>query len=389
MARLRFRIATLAAVGALVAVSASAGQGSTVLSGRLLDPIDRGGIDRGRIKVGAHSDRSDADGGFEVEVGPRKQPNLATRFDAPGHSRYRSWTEAGEDLTRDVYLFPTTNVSLPQHEGPVTPEELVQHFDFLYRDPIWTDPEQKNGRLRRWVEKPVIVIDTRTLEEIEEPEWHWVARDKVPGRVRRHVVATLRAVAGPVSAGFLDGVRIRFRRMREGEVIARDIEDVYPAGQIRISFITTGYYHSGGGVRLEGDTIVGGGATLDVDSVRLDEARRSDYLTFHEFAHALGMMHPMVGSHGFTATPLCSIMGGCDGTRRPQGVVWEADQAMARLAYSRMPGNDQHDRDPRPVSGASHGGFADGGPTRYLVFHTPPELLPDRDRRGAPVRFAR
>jgi hypothetical protein len=203
-----------------------------------------------------------------------------------------------------------------------------------------------------------------------------VAGRKVPAAVRHYVRSTLEAVTSSYTGGQIEAGHIRFRRMDAGAVVARGADEVFPRGQINVTFSDDGFYSAGGahiveahtfvqgplGVSLQMDldgcledrslshclTIISGSPRYDVASLERALRRGSDSHVKHEYAHVLGMDHRMESSHGISATLLCSIMGGpCD--RSPgMGATSHVDQVMARLAYSRAPGNDVHDRDPYP-----------------------------------------
>lgn len=370
--------ATLFLVSAAPA-TAPAAQEPTLLRGSVRDPVDDSPLAGVRVLVASRITHTAADGSFEVRVGRRRTGNLQTRFEVPGYLPYRTWTVAGTETTRTVYLFPDHPVRLDEHDEPVSPERLLEHFDIVHRDPIWRDPRRQNGWLWRWREQPRIFIASRVSKTVEDEKgWRRVATRKVPGKVRRHVRRVIERSIGPLTGGQLAAGRIRFVRMQEGEVVAGNIREYYRRGELHIQFTDTGYYTSGGGRIIEAHelnvtpdnqssigldmdrcrashslghctTIVAGTAMLDLNSLVREIARGKDYLIKHEFAHVLGMEHRMPSTHGTTGSLLCSIMGGpCDTKDESIGAVSHADRVLARLAYTRSPGNDREDRDPEP-----------------------------------------
>lgn len=351
----------------------------TVFRGEVRDPVDDGPISGARVRVGPRVVRTAADGTFEVRVGRRRTGVLRTVFRAEGYSRYDTWTRSGGESERLVYLFPDHPVVLEEHDEPISPELLREQFDIVYRDPVWRDPRRTNGWLWRWDEQPRVFIASRVNVTVEDENGtRTIAGRKVPGKVRRHVRRVIERAMADLTGGRFEPGRVRFLRMQEGEVIAESIADWYRPGEIHVRFTDSGYFDSGGGhliaahrifvgptgseslqFDLEGCvqesglseclTIVTGAPVLDLESVLKGVREGRDYLTKHEFAHVLGMHHRMESSHGVGGTLLCSIMGGpCDSRDTTPGAVTHVDRVLARLAYSRPPGNDLSDRDPKP-----------------------------------------
>lgn len=265
---------------------------------------------------------------------------LWTGITASGYAPYATWTQAGHESFRDVYLFPASPIAVPGRATSIDPDVFARHFDVVYRDP------EAYGRLIRWMEQPEIVLVNRTVEtrDVAGGPTLVTTRSLVGPRIRRRIRRGLRRALGPLTGGFLHAERPRIRTLPAGYVFDPEAGELLPRGELVI-YVQEGP-DSSAATLLEGSTIVGGAAWLATSVLRQSDHDYAHRVLIHEIGHTVGMFHPASNDN---RTPLCSIISywPCSWFTNLD-VVTPIDRITGRLAYSRLPGNEHADTDPRP-----------------------------------------
>lgn len=138
---------------------------------------------------------------------------------------------------------------------------------------------------------------------------------------------------------------MRLRKLPAGHTFdPRDYYDQVPLGELTV-YVREGR-SSYALARLDGTTIVGGAAWVATSVLRDPEQDYTRRVLIHELGHAVGMFHPYESDN---VTPLCSVIfyAPCSWFTDLDRVT-PVDRLTARLAYSRLPGNDRTDSDPPP-----------------------------------------
>ncbi len=315
----------------------------TKLSGLIADPVteDRvsaAAVSMGRVRDEAHNGR------YRVQLRSRRTSPFRTVFSAPDFLPYETWAEAGVRSRRNIYLLPAVPVQIPGYSLPLQASELREHFDAVYRS-------DHRGNypvgMARWVQQPTFALINRALVPVRDDAGQVLLQattQRITEAQIQNLEFMLTSYVTPLTGGLFSGESLEVRRVREGDLIDGN-SDAWPEGEIRIMVLDLPMSSAGGGAIAVDGVLVSGELTLRDHHLNSSTSARSVRILVHELAHALGMRHARHAPPD-PSVPLCSIMGNYECDFR---VLSPLDLVVARLAYTRMPGNDLDDHDPEPT----------------------------------------
>ena len=286
--------------------------GSGILRGQTVSAIDGAASPNLSLRIAERfSVTSDANGNFEVEVGP--------------NGTYRAIIRGNAVVERETRI--TGPGSAPARVSLIPASFDLRAFDEMFRT--------SNARLERWTSRPALVVlaaimDYRNAAESYEATGEQLSDEELNVMVG-HLTEGLALLTGGTYTTFASveierpAAGTRVTPMRTGKIVVGRYNGI-------VSFARTIGY--GQWMAMQDGSIAGGATFLDRDFDRNDNRRR--LLRIHELGHALGYQH---------VESRTSIMNPSIGPE-PN----EFDRAGSIIAFQRPVGNRSPDIDPTTTS---------------------------------------
>ena len=236
-------------------------------------------------------------------------------------------------FTGTAIVTRVANLRIPGPDAQVS--LIAKTFDLTAYDQMLRSPV-----LRRWVQAPPLVVETRTLQFTDVNASVAVGTsDAMSDAEYQSLTAdlgwALPQISGSTFAGFASVVK---QSSPAGAVVP-----ILNTGQITVARVTgltaaTGFWGYGRW-QTDGDTVVSGNLVLDLDFERgTSPFHRS--LRTHELGHAMGYNH--VTTRGSFMNSAATI----------EPTPFDLD--ACRIAFQRRPGNASPDFDPAGISINAH-----------------------------------